>query len=98
MQIRCSYGEHGIIYYFPKTTYLVEELFQILNPHLWSRRGECKTCFVGLSISSNVWGVCHKKFQKSYCEGSDFLQVLEEMISRCEAKECEFLVVVAKKI
>jgi hypothetical protein len=34
------------------------------------------------SLAVNVLGACGKKFQKSLCSGSDFLQIVEEMSNK----------------
>jgi hypothetical protein len=39
----------------------------------------------------NVWGAYRKKFHKSYCSGSDFLQVLDEMSNKCTIEELNYL-------
>jgi hypothetical protein len=46
----------------------------------------------------NVWGVSGIKFQKSnYC-GSDFLQVVEAMVDKCDKDEFVLFVGIARKI
>jgi hypothetical protein len=45
----------------------------------------------------DIWGACENTFQKSPCSGFEFLQVVEEMVSRCNSQNFEFFVVYLRK-
>lgn len=52
----------------------------------------------GCPSSSDEWGVCLKNIQKCFSGGSDFIQVLEELMHKLDKEDFELLVTVARRL